>query len=160
MKPLILLALLLTPSILFGQPQQSTDFRIIRSVIDGGGTNGVSQDFRLTSAYSQPSPLGLSRSVDFVLSSGFLASMLSVSPLSPIQDLVIFYDAPYARLNWSPQARAHSYKIYRDTNPLFVPDSLTFLAATTDTFFVDTHVPSPPKRHYYYAATAINVYMP
>jgi hypothetical protein len=150
----VILFLLLLPCVLWAQPQQSTDFRITKSVIDGGGLLSASQDFRLTSAFGQPSPLRTSSSSDFVLYSGFLSPVLMVSPLSPIQDLVIHYAAPDAILHWGRQPSALSYKIYRDTDPLFVSGTGNYLGAASDTLFMDVNALELPEVRYYYNVTA------
>jgi hypothetical protein len=154
MKKRYLWSVLVTTSLVFAQPQQSENFRITKSVIDAGGAVSSSADFRLTSAFGQPSPLGWQSSADFRLSGGFLSPILLVSPLSPIQDLVIAYAALDAHLNWSSRSGAHSYKIYRDTEAMFTPSPSNFIGATADTFFVDANVLNLPEVRYYYNITA------
>jgi hypothetical protein len=149
-----ILILILMPCLVLAQPQQSENFHITKAVIDAGGAASSSTDFRLTSAFGQPSPLGWQSSANFKLSGGFLSPILSVSPLSPIQDLLIWYTTPDAHLNWSSRPGAHSYKIYRGTDALFTPGPSNYFGATADTFFIDVDVLSLPEVRYYYNVTA------
>jgi hypothetical protein len=150
----ILLILILLPCFVIAQPQQSADFRITKSVIDGGGVYGSSTDFRLTSAFGQPSPLSISSSADFKLSGGFLSPQFAVSPLSPIQDLVIVYNMPDLMLYWGQVPGARSYHVYRAADPLFTPSPLNELGVVADTFYTDFDLWSTDTVRYYYNITA------
>jgi hypothetical protein len=149
-----ILILMLLPCLLLAQPQQSANFRINKSVLDGGGGAATSSSFRLTSAYGQPSPLGWQSSANFRLSGGILSPILSVSPLSPIQDLVISYNAPDAVLHWGRTPGAQSYRIYRATDPLFSPSPTNLIGVAADTLYTDTDILSLTDSRYYYIITA------
>jgi hypothetical protein len=149
-----LLILLLLCAVAWAQPQQSTDFRMTKSVIDAGGTLSTSTDFRLTSAFGQPSPLGMQSSTNFILSPGFLSPMFSVSPISPIQNLVIRFNRPDIRLDWGRIPGAHSYVVYRDTSTYFTPSASNQIGIAADSFYVDNTVSSLTYWHYYYIVEA------
>jgi hypothetical protein len=155
----IMIAVVAFASLLSAQPQQSTDFRITKSVVDAGGTLSTSADFRLTSAFGQPSPLGPQQSADFVLYPGFL-SPAAISPLSPIQALVILTEQPDILLAWERIASAHSYKIYRSDDPEFTAAPGNYLTAVADTFFVDEDIITQPPVRYYYIIAASSDFAP
>jgi len=146
------------PTDTFAQPQQSENFRITKSVIDAGGGASSSTNFQLVSAFGQPTPIGLSSSANFMHSAGFLSPIFAVSPLSPIQDLVIMRQTASnnMRLDWSAIAGAESYRIYRDENPLFTPVPGNQIGSVTDTTFIDVDAVSLPMVKYYYIVTAVN----
>jgi hypothetical protein len=119
-KIFLIIAIALAPVLLLAQ-SSSEDFRITKQVLDAGGAPGSSADFRLVSAYGQPTPIGAQTSQDFVLYAGFLNPAFAVSPLSPIQELVIKQSQPDVILYWEPIAGAASYRIYRSLDPMFIP---------------------------------------
>jgi hypothetical protein len=151
-----MMMLVLLPCLVLAQPPQSENFRIAKSVIDAGGAASSSTDFRLTSVLGQPSPLGWQSSSDFRLSGGFLAPMLAISPLSPIQDLVIQYAMPNAILRWGRISGARSYRIYRATNPLFTADTTNRIGVSADTSYADLNILSLTDSRQYYAIRASN----
>jgi hypothetical protein len=154
----VLLSLLVLAFAAFAQPQQSEDFRITKSVIDAGGAPGTSTDFGLISAFGQPSPLGVQSSADFLLYPGFLAPTFAVSPLSPVQELVIQAMPPNMRLSWPRVPGASYYKIYRSSDPLFAPGPSTLIDSVSDSTFTDAAALAlTPVKHYYVvtAATAL-----
>jgi hypothetical protein len=138
----------------FCQPQQSENFRITKSVLDAGGGASTSTNFSLVSAFGQPTPIGQQSSANFVLHAGFLSPAFSVSPLSPIQELVIQYNSPNIRLDWERIPDAVTYTIYRDTTALFTPGPLNQIGTTTDTFYVDLNALALPYGRYYYNVTS------
>jgi len=144
------------PTLLRAQPQQSASFVIQKSVLDGGGGYSSSAHFALTGAFGQPSPLGQQNSSHFNLSGGFLASALLVSPLSPIQGLVIQQNAANVVLCWPRASGASSYRVYRDVTPLFTPGPANLIGTTGDTTYVDANVLSLPVTKYYYTVTALS----
>lgn len=138
------------PALLLAQPPQSEHFRLAKSVMDAGGGISESANFRLLSAFGQPTPVGVQSSTNFVLYAGFLNPLLSVSPLSPIQELVILPLGNDARLWWEAIPGAASYSIYRDTAFEFQPLQSNFVATVNDTTYTDTGVlSSPPVQQYY-----------
>jgi hypothetical protein len=139
----------------FAQPQQSANFRITKSVLDAGGTASTSQNFRLVSAFGQPSPIGPQSSANFVLYGGFLSPTFAVAPPSPIEALVIRQAQPNVNLYWPPVTSALSYLIYRTTDPLCRPDSMVHVGTTSDTAYVDAGVVNlPPVKYYYYVTSS------
>jgi len=156
MKRLLIfqVALLLLPLLVFAQPQQSENFRITKSVLDAGGGLSTSENFRLVSAFGQPTPVGVQSSENFVLSAGFLSPEFLVSPLSPIQDLVIQTLGTTVRLDWGAIASANSYNVYRDSVATFTPDVSHFLGSTADNFFEDATALTLPHTTYYYIVTS------
>lgn len=138
------------------QPQQSENFRITKSVLDAGGGASASESFRLYSAFGQPTPIGYQSSVNFGLWAGYLSPGAAISPLSPIQALVIQELQPSIKLAWPRAAGANAYKIYRDINALFTPGPGNYLAATADTYYVDINVVPQPQITHYYIVTASN----
>ncbi len=138
------------------QPQQSENFRITKSVLDAGGGVSTSTNFRLVSAFGQPTPIGLSSSANFTLSAGFLSPIFGTSPLSPIQDLVIIRQAASnnMKLDWSAVAGATSYTIYRDVTPTFVPAPANLLGTSTTNTFTDLNAVTLPATKYFYIVTS------
>jgi hypothetical protein len=147
----LLTALSVCTAALFAQPQQSANFRITKSVLDGGGGSSASANFKLVSAYGQPTPLGAQTSTNFALSAGFLSPVFAVSPISPIQHLVIQFINPNILMNWERVAAAQSYVVFRDTTASFTPGPSNQIGVASDTFFVDVNAISLPKPKYFYS---------
>ena len=154
--------LFITAVIVYGpaiaQPQQSENFRMTKSVLDGGGGASSSTNFQLVSAFGQPTPVGMQSSANFVLYAGFLEPSFQISPISPIQHLVILREGTDMRLWWEPITGAESYRIYRDPDPLFTPAPGNQVGSVTDTTFADTGVVGLPPLKYYYVVTAVNLH--
>ena len=55
--------------------QSSENFVLKKSVIDQGGKQSQSEQFKITDAVGQPSPVGIGSSANFYISSGFLSLM-------------------------------------------------------------------------------------
>jgi hypothetical protein len=146
----LLTALVVSASALFAQPQQSADFRITKSVLDGGGGHSSSPSFQLTSALGQPTPIGWQSSANFMLSAGFLKPSFAVSPLSSIQRLVIRYISPNIRLDWERIATATLYTVFRDTTASFTPGPPNQIGTSVDTFYVDLNAEALPRAKYFY----------
>lgn len=143
------LFILILPALLWAQ-SSSENYTLTKSVLDAGGGTSTSENFRLVSAFGQPTPIGVQTSTNFTLFAGFLSPMLLVSPLSPIQELVIKEAQPDARLYWEHVPGAGSYSIYRDILINFVPGPSNFVATVADTFYTDTNVfASSPEQQYY-----------
>lgn len=155
MRGLLFLFLLL-PALVLAQPQSSAHFRLPGSVLDGGGTAASSTNFRLVSAFGQPSPLGFESSAHFRLSGGFLAPLFSVSPFSPIQQLVILVQTPHVRLHWPRVPGATQYKVYRSTEPQFTAGAANYLGTASDTTYTDVNISSLPALRNYYIVTAVS----
>ena len=156
-KPILLILLtLITIPPAFSQPPQSENFMITKSVLDAGGGRGSSADFRLTSAFGQPSPLGAQTSENFSLSGGFLSPLAAISPLSPIQALVIQGDDADVYLYWERVSGAVSYQIYRGTTADFAPAPGNRVGGTSDTSYVDSGV-VPAALRCFYIVTASTV---
>ena len=134
----------------FAQPSQSENFQITKSVIDAGGAKSSSENFQLVSAFGQPSPLGGQTSESFTLWPGFLTPTVAMSPLSPIQALVIQATSPNVTLAWERIAGANSYTIYRSITAAFTPGPTNFVEAVADTFYVT----SPTAERYFYIISA------
>ena len=149
------LFLVLFPALLFAQ-SSSEHFTLAKSVMDAGGGKSSSANFSLLSAFGQPTPIGVQSSANFTLYAGFL-SPYAVSPLSPIQELVIWAASHDAHLHWEAVPNANSYDVYRDTDPLFTPGPGNHLATVTDTFYVDLNVPVLPNERYYYSVAPSHI---
>jgi hypothetical protein len=154
---LISLSILMSAAALLAQPQQSANFRITKSVLDASGGYSASTNFRLQSALGQPTPVGVASSANFVLTSGFLSPSFAVSPLSPIQRLVILPQNPNVLLSWERITGAAHYKVYRSTDPLFAPSPTSLLGTAADTSFTDLNVIPGPNLRDYYIVTAVDV---
>ncbi len=152
-KILLIVAFALAPLLLLAQ-SSSEDFRITKQVLDAGGAPSSSANFQLISAYGQPTPIGAQTSQDFVLYAGFLNPTFAVSPLSPIQALVIKQSQPNVILYWRPIAGANSYKIYRSLDPMFIPGPGDFVGTATDTTYTDVNATTLPGGKYFYNVTA------
>ncbi len=147
MKNLIALFI---PLLLFAQTPQSENFTLMNNVIGAGGGTAISANFALVSAFGQSAPLGMQSGESFMLYAGFLHPALQVSPLSPIQRLVIKEALPDARLYWEPSNGAGSYSIYRAATIDFVPGPSSFIATVADTFYIDVGVLAGPASQQYY----------
>jgi hypothetical protein len=152
-KTFLIFAFMLVPGLLLAQPQ-SENFVMTKQVLDAGGAASVSETFALTSAYGQPSPIGVQASETFILSGGFLSPMFAVSPVSPIQQLVILQDQPDVILFWEPIQGANSYIIYRSDDPIFMPDPMYEVGTASDTTFIDADAVTLPLGKYFYIVTA------
>jgi len=152
-KTFLIFAFMLVPGLLLAQPQ-SENFVMAKQVLDAGGAASVSENFALYSAYGQPSPIGVQSSETFVLSGGFLSPMFAVSPVSPIQQLVILQDQPDVILFWEPIAGANSYIIYRSDDPMFTPNPMYEVGTASDTTFTDADAVTLPLGKYFYIVTA------
>jgi len=144
-----IIVVLLLPALLFAQ-SSSEHFTLTKSVIDAGGGVASSANFTQVSAFGQPTPVGVQSSTNFVLYAGFLSPRLLVSPLSPIQRLVIKESTPDAVLNWEAIAGAANYSIYRSTQINFVPSPTTLVGSTTATTYTDAGVLTGPEVQQYY----------
>ena len=151
-----LLLCLLVPALLLAQPQQSEHFRITKSVIDAGGGISTSGNFALTSAFGQPTPIGTQSSEHFRLYAGYLSPVLSVSPLSPIQRLVIKEAQPDAILTWEAIAGAGSYSVYRNHEINFTPGTNNLVGTTTSTTYIDSGVLAGSFAQQYYIVIVNN----
>ncbi|MBU1707997.1 hypothetical protein KKG05_06080 [bacterium] len=152
-KAFLYFMILLFPALLIAQPQ-SENFMMTKQVLDAGGAYSTSENFQLTSAYGQPSPIGVQSSESFNLSGGFLSPMFEVSPLSPIQELVIIEDQPDVILHWERIDGAISYKIYRSDDPMFTPEPINEIGTAPDTTFTDVNAALLPLGKYFYNVTA------
>lgn len=140
----------------FAQPQESEHFRITKSVLDAGGGPSTSANFQLVSAFGQPTPIGVASSANFLLSAGFFSPIFSVSPLSPIQDLVIIRQPAlnHIKLDWSAISGATVYYVYRDENPLFTPGPGNLLGTNTSNTYTDVGAVGLPAVKYFYIVTS------
>jgi hypothetical protein len=152
-KMFLIIALALAPVLLLAQ-SSSEDFRITKQVLDAGGAPSTSANFQLVSAYGQPAPIGAQTSEDFMLYPGFLNPTFAVSPLSPIQELVIKQAQPNVILYWEPISGANSYKIYRSLDPMFIPGPGDYVGTATDTTYTDVNATILPGGKYFYNVTA------
>jgi hypothetical protein len=100
--------------------------------------------------------VGDQSSANFDLHAGFLSPILQVSPLSPIQQLLIKQQQPDAKLWWETRAGAGSYSIYRDPSIDFIPGSGNFVATVSDTFYTEIGVLATPATQQFYIVTANN----
>jgi hypothetical protein len=147
MKYIVLL--LLIPVFVFAQAS-SENFILTKSVIDAGGSASSSANFNQVNAFSQPSPLGTQSSDNFILHPGFLNPRFLVSPVSPIQELVIKENQPNVKLWWERISGAVSYTIYRDTLATFTPGAGNLLDTVTDTLYTDVNVIPGIQPTYFY----------
>lgn len=150
-----ILLLLVMPTMLWAQ-SSSENFTLTKSVIDAGGGASSSANFNLVSAFGQPTPIGVQSSENFTLSAGFLAPLLAVSPLSPIQQLVIKEAQPDAVLHWENISGAGSYSVYRAAAINFIPGPGNLIGTTTNTIFTDTNVLAGPAVQQYYIVLVNN----
>ena len=79
-----------------------------------------------------------------------------MSPLSPVQQLVIEPINPDVLLAWPRTSGAARYAIYRDAVPLFTPGPSNCLGSTTDTTFTDPNVAALPPTQNFYIVTALD----
>lgn len=146
----------LIPLLLLAQTPQSENFTLMNNIMGAGGGLAVSANFALVSAFGQSAPLGTQSGESFMLYAGFLHPVLQVSPLSPIQRLVIKEAMPDARLYWEPRIGAGSYSIHRAATIDFVPGPSSFIATVTDTFYIDAGVLAGPASQQYYIVLVNN----
>ena len=150
----LLIAISISVAIALSQPQWSEHFTLTKSVIDAGGTTATSEHFQQVSAFGQSSPLGVQSSENFALSPGFLSPRFLVSPLSPIQELVIKENQPHVNLWWEAVSGAGTYSVYRDTVATFTPDGINLLGTTTSTAYTDSNITATPAERYFYIITS------
>jgi hypothetical protein len=136
------------------QPPSSAHFRMATSVLDGGGMPVISDNHIGNISYAQPSSVGKFQSSNFRLYTGYLTPKFAVSPLSSLHKLVIHVQTSDILLNWEHCTGATTYRVYRSTDPLFIPDPTTFLATVVDTAYTDIHATLLPATRYYYNVTA------
>ena len=148
----IFLTCVLLPILLLAQ-SSSEDFVLTKSVIDAAGGRAASESFQSINATGQSTPIGQQISESFTLHAGFLTPTLAVSPLSPIQELVILPQNPHVWLYWEQSPEAQSYVVYRDTTALFIPSPSNYLASTIDTVFVDVNAIAGPATKRFYLVT-------
>jgi hypothetical protein len=144
---------LLLPVLLFAQ-SSSENFILTKSVIDAGGGVSSSENFNQLSAFGQPSPLGQQSSENFMLSPGFLSPRFLVSPLSPIQELVIKENQPDVNLWWEAIPGAGTYSVHRGTVSTFTPDGSNLLGTTASTSYTDTGITATTAERYFYIVTS------
>lgn len=150
---MITLILLLIP--LMGLAQSSSEnFILTKSVIDAGGGVSASENFNQLSAFGQPSPLGKQSSENFMLSPGFLSPQFLVSPMSPIQELVIKENQPNINLWWEAIPGAGTYSVHRDTVSTFTPDGSNQLGTSPTNSYIDTGITSTAVERYFYIVTS------
>jgi hypothetical protein len=78
------------------------------------------------------------------------------APLTAIQHLWTMLIRPHLFLKWEPIQGATHYRIYRHTEPLFIPSPGDSLAMTTAWSFVDSGATGNPAVNYYYLIFAAN----
>ncbi len=132
----------------------SENFVLTRSVIDAGGGSSSSESFEQVSAFGQSIPIGSQTSENFSLSAGFIHPVFMVSPLSPIQELVIKENQPNIDLWWEAILGAGTYSIYRDTLSGFTPSEFNFIGSTSGSSYTDTGITATPAEQYYYIVTS------
>ncbi len=149
------LFVLILPTLLWAQ-SSSENFTLTKSVVDAGGGASSSTNFNLVSAFGQPTPIGVQSSENFNLFAGFLTPVLGVSPLSPIQELVIAPNGTNANLWWEARVGAGSYSIHRATTYEFAPTPGNLVATVTDTTYTDVGVLATPATQQYYIVVVNN----
>jgi hypothetical protein len=77
-------------------------------------------------------------------------------PLAPIQHLFTMLLRPHLVLKWEPIPGATQYRIYRHTDPMFLPSPSDSLAITTARSFVDSMATGNPAVEYYYLVFSAN----
>ncbi len=150
-----ILPVIFFPALLWAQ-SSSEHFTLTKSVVDAGGGASSSTNFNLVSAFGQPTPVGLQSSDNFTLLAGFLSPQLQVSPLSPIQQLVIKEAQPDALLFWEAIAGAGSYSIHRAAIINFVPSPSNLIGTVNATSFTDVGVLAGPATQQYYIIVVNN----
>jgi hypothetical protein len=153
---ILIVGILMGVTAALAQPQQSANFRITKSVLDAGGAASTSTNFRLVSAFGQPTPIGISSSTNFTLSAGFLSPVFAASPLSPIQNLVIIRQSASnnMKLDWGAISGATLYTIYRDVTPTFTPGPTNQLGTSATNTFTDVNAVTLPATKYFYIVTS------
>ncbi len=78
------------------------------------------------------------------------------APLAAVQHLWTRLLRPHLYLKWEPILGATHYRIYRHTDPLFIPSPGDSLAMTTAWSFVDSGAVGDPLENYYYLVFSAN----
>jgi len=75
----------------------------------------------------------------------------------PPRNVTALLDSNTITLNWlkNTEADFYQYRVYRDTLPGFILDSLKIIYTTIDTTFSEL-IPSTPAKTYYYKVTAVD----
>ena len=76
--------------------------------------------------------------------------------LAAIRNLLTLLLQPHLHLKWEPIQGATHYRIYRHTDPLFLPSPGDSLAMTTAKSYVDSGATGDPAENYYYLVLAAN----
>lgn len=147
------LLFLLIPLLIFAQGN-SENYTITHSVVASTGETSTSENYALVCTIGQATPPGISTSDSFTLHAGFLHPTFAVSPLSPIQDLVIKEMQPDVFLMWGAIPGAAVYNIYRDTESIFTPTPATLLDTTEDPFYTDVGIIAAGTDRYFYIITS------
>ena len=69
--------------------QSSTDYQILKDVIDQKGATSQSNSYQVFDAVGQPSPVSVTSSNNYIVSSGFLGGGIIVSAVTEAEDIVI-----------------------------------------------------------------------
>ena len=78
------------------------------------------------------------------------------APLTAVQNLRADPLKPHLFLEWEPIPGATHYRIYRHTDPFFLPSPGDSLAMTTACAFIDSTACGNPTENYYYLICAAN----
>lgn len=123
---------------------------VVPTLFDSTKMKGMfSSVFQVTAHSANPSIYSMSAP-----DSGY--SLDNLNPQIPGNLNVIATGPSENRLNWKPvpDEDLFTYKVYRSTNPGFVPEAGTFLGYSADTVYIDQGVSQGTK--YYYTVTAVD----
>jgi hypothetical protein len=152
-----IVALLFSAAAFADQPQRG-NLRLSKHVLAGGGEFSSSQVFRMHGVMCPSTPVGVSSDNQFFVHAGYMEPTFQVSPLSPIQDLVIerLPATGYVHLSWAAVPSAAYYVIYRDSYHDFVPGPASRIATTSSNSFTDVNTLALPARTYFYVVTWVS----
>jgi hypothetical protein len=68
--------------------------------------------------------------------------------------LVILPNPPHMQLTWNRSRRASEYRVYRDVNFDFTPQTSNLIAVISDTAYVDSNAVNDVNETHYYVVTA------
>jgi len=146
------LIILATCCLLFAQPH-SDNYILKKWAISSGGGSSSSSNYQAVSVIGQSSPPGVSSSTSYVLYSGFLGPIYGLPGSASVWIWTVGSDV---YLDWEDVPEAHTFYIYRSTDPAFVPGPSNLVGSTSESQYVDTGAVGDPDAKYFYKITCSN----
>jgi len=151
-KSICVIILLAATCSLFAQPQ-SENYILKKWAISSGGGSMTSANYNAVAIVGQSSPPGVSASSNYTLYSGFLQPIWALPGTALVW---IWADSIDIYLDWDDVVNAHTYYIYRSTDPAFIPGPSNLLGSTSSSQYADPGAVNDPNVKYFYKITCSN----